>query len=420
VQSLSRTSDGAPRLTILRAAAPPLLSLGWCGGRVRSQRKRSLRVLKRSLGAGVVPVMRPDKSLRARSLLRRWGLTPAAAYGLGAIRHPNRAAIIDERGPLTFAEVHRRTDALAHALGATGIDHRDTVAIMCRNHRGFIEATVACSKLGADVLYLDPCAPAPAVAQVIAREDPRALIYDDEFSERLRASGHGRRRFIAWCDPARHSRHELLEELIERQGPVSLTPPGKGRESSVTLACNGRGRPVGAGGKLPSSLVIGGAIASRIPLRRGEVTVIGAPMSSWWGFLHLMLGLRLSSTLVLCGEYDPHQVLGAADAHEASALAVVPEMLQAIVALPEASSACYDTDALRVIAVQARALPSELALPAIRRFGEVLYNLRGPVEVRLEGDWVRQAHAVAQPARAVGDLWLSGAAVGDLAARRRA
>jgi len=387
---------------------------------MRSQDKRPLRLVKRSLGVGVVPRMRPDKSLRAQSLIRRWGLTPAAAYGLGAIRCPDRAAIIDERGRLTFAEVHQRTDALAHALRATGIDHRDTVAIMCRNHRGFIEATVACSKLGAGVLYLDPGATASMLAEAVGREDPHALIYDEEFSERLRPLGHGRRRFIAWCDPSRHSRHELLEELIARQGPVSLTPPGKGRESSVTLACNGRGGPVGAGGKLPSSLVIGGAIASRIPLRRGEVTIIGAPMLGWWGFLHFMLGVRLSSTLVLRRECDPRQVLAAADAHEASALVAVPEMLKAISALPEASSACYDTDALRVIAVQARALPSEVALPAIRRFGEVLYNLHGPVEVRLEGDWVRQAHAVAHPVHTVSDLWLGGGATAEVAARRGA
>jgi acyl-CoA synthetase (AMP-forming)/AMP-acid ligase II len=387
---------------------------------VRSHRKRSLRIVKRSLGVGVVPRMRPDKSLRARSLVRRWGLTPAAAYGLAAIRCPDRAAIIDERGALTFAEVHRRTDALAHALRATGIDHRDTVAIMCRNHRGFIEATVACSKLGANVLYLDPGAAASTLADAVAREDPHAFIYDEELSERLRPFGHGRRRFIAWCDSSRHSRHPLLEELIAREGPVLLTPPGGEKESSVILACHGPRRPEGAPRKLPSSLVIPGAIASRIPLRRGEVTIIGAPMFSWWGFLHFTLGLRLSSTLVLRREFDPHEVLAAADEHEASALALAPEMLERIMALPEATSACYDTDALRVIAVQGRALRSELALPAIKRFGDVLYNLHGPIVVRLDRDWMRHTHAVSDPARSVGDVWLSGEAVGEHAAHRGA
>jgi fatty-acyl-CoA synthase len=140
-------------------------------------------------------------------------------------------------------------------------------------------------------------------------------------------------------------------------------------------------------------------------------------MFSSWGFLHFTFGLRLSSTLVLRRELDPQEVLAAAEEHEATALAVLPEMLEAIMALPEASSACYDTQALRVIAVQGGALPSELALPAIRRFGDVLYNLHGPTVLRLDGDWVRQAHAVSEPARTLGDLWLSGGAVGEYAAR---
>jgi hypothetical protein len=37
-----------------------------------------------------------------------------------------------------------------------GIDGAAMVGIMCRNHRGIIEAILACSKVGADILYLDP------------------------------------------------------------------------------------------------------------------------------------------------------------------------------------------------------------------------------------------------------------------------
>ena len=56
---------------------------------------------------------------------------------------------------------------------------------MCRNHRGFIDATVACSKLGAGGLYLNTAFAGPQIADVIAREKPRALIYDEEFADLL-------------------------------------------------------------------------------------------------------------------------------------------------------------------------------------------------------------------------------------------
>jgi fatty-acyl-CoA synthase len=334
--------------------------------------------------------MRPDKCLRARSLVRRWGLTPAAAYGLAAIRSPDRRAIIDDRGPLTFAEVHRRTEALAYALRRSGIDHRDTVAIMCRNHRWLIEATVACCKLGSDILYLDPADTPSKLAGVVRRENPLALVYDEEFSELLQPVGCERRHFIAWCDPDRPARCPLLEELIAREGSMLVASPRKAKASTVLLAGHAPRDGNDFDPKLPNSLVVPGAVISKVPLQRGEATVIASPVFGRWGFLHLLLGLRLASTLVLSRSLDPHDVLGAVERHNATALAVLPETLKGIIELPEATTACYDTTALRVIAVQGPELPSEVALPAIERFGDVLYNLHGPPVVRLNGDWVKQ------------------------------
>ena len=124
-----------------------------------------------------------------------------AAYTAAAVRFPDRAAIVDDRGTLTFAEVHRRTNALARALRAAGIGEGDDVAIMCRNHRGFIEATVACSKLGAGALYLNTAFAGPQITDVLAREDPAAVIYDEEFTELVAEGAAARKRFVAWCEP---------------------------------------------------------------------------------------------------------------------------------------------------------------------------------------------------------------------------
>jgi len=387
---------------------------------MRSNRRRSQRAVKRSLGAGILPRMRPDKSLRARFLVRRSGLTPAVAYGLCALRHPDRPAIIDEIGTLSFGEVHRRTDALARAFEATGIDDRDTVAIMCRNHRGFIEATIACCKLGADVLYLDPAAAPSALAESVRREDPHALIYDEEFSELLRAMGHRRRRFIAWCDPDRHPRHPLLEQLIARNAWASPSPPSKGSECHLMFARPSLAKSAVAQKKRPASLAIPGALLSKLPLRRREATMVAAPMSCAWGFLSFTLSLRLASTLVLRREFDPSDVLATASEHQVSVLAMLPEMLRRIVELPESVSACHDTSALRMIVVPGRELPSEVAMPAMQRFGDVLYNLRGPAVVRLHGDWVSQTTGTTKPARIVGDHWLKPTASTGFIARRGA
>lgn len=57
-------------------------------------------------------------------------------------------------------------------------------------------------------------------------------------------------------------------------------------------------------------------------------------MFSSWGFVHLMLGSRLASTLVLPRRPDPCSVLDAAERYTATALPVLPQTLSDILQLP--------------------------------------------------------------------------------------
>src|SRR5207244_9099741 len=139
-----------------------------------------------------------------------WGPAAAAAYAGAAARFPDRVAVVDERGAVTFREVHRRTNALASELRRSGVREGDGVAIMCRNHRGFIDATVACAKLGASALYLNTAFAGPQIADVLRRENPMAVIYDEEFTSLLEDGAAERLRFIAWSDLDASPAHPLL------------------------------------------------------------------------------------------------------------------------------------------------------------------------------------------------------------------
>ena len=63
-----------------------------------------------------------------------------------------------------------------------GIGYGDGIGIMCRNHRGFIEATLAAAKLGASALYLNTMFAGPQLVEVTRREGPKVLVYDEEFA----------------------------------------------------------------------------------------------------------------------------------------------------------------------------------------------------------------------------------------------
>ncbi|HEY7150329.1 MAG TPA: AMP-binding protein [Solirubrobacterales bacterium] len=334
--------------------------------------------------AGVLRPVRPDKLALMVRVLTRWGASPAAGITGAAINHPDDPMILDEGGTLTFAAVHRRSNAIARALAARGVGEGDGVAVMCRNHRGFIEATLAISKLGANGLYMNTAFAAPQLADVVERERPVGLIYDQEFAELLgkaREAGKeiGLKRFVAWREDA-DSEDPALEELIAATDDSDLEPPA---ESSrfVILTSGTTGAPKGAQRAQPDTLSPLAALFSKIPLRASERTMIAAPLFHSWGFAHFVLGLSLNSTYALHRRFDPEETLRVTQETGSTALIVVPVMMQRILELPAETLAQYPLPNLRVTAASGSALPGELAIRWMDTFGDNLYNLYGSTEV---------------------------------------
>jgi acyl-CoA synthetase (AMP-forming)/AMP-acid ligase II len=342
-----------------------------------SQRLHTVRTL---VEAGVIKPVRPDKLFRIGLTLQRFGPTPAAGYAAAAVRYPDEPAMIDELGTLTFEEVHRRSNALAHAFADAGIVEGDGVAIMCRNHRWFIDATVACSKLGANALYLNTAFAAPQITDVVKREAPRAIVFDEEFTDLVADAAVRRKRFIGWHEKESELDDPTLEQLIEEGDPSDVVPPvEKGR--IVILTSGTTGTPKGASRSQPETLDPAASLLSKIPLHARENTMIAAPMFHSWGFAHFTIGMALTSTIVLRRKFDPEDTLSAVAQHRCTNLAVVPVMLQRILDLGKETIAKYDLSSLRVIAVSGSALPGELSTEVMDAFGDVLYNLYGSTEV---------------------------------------
>ncbi len=330
--------------------------------------------------AGVLKPSRPDRMLRAALGLHLWGTTLATGYLGAAARYPDAPAVIDELGSITFAELERDTNAVARGLAGYGVRQGDGVAIMCRNHRWFVEASVACSKLGAHAIYMNTSFAGPQVADVIAREAPTSLIYDEEFEPVVSDAAHGRLCVLAWLDRPARGEHPTLQEFAVTRAQAPLTPPSEpGR--TVILTSGTTGTPKGANRANPSSLSPAAALLSAIPLHARQRTMIAAPLFHSWGFAHMALGTALSSTLVLRRRFDPVDTLHAIADHGATALIVVPVMLQRILDLGPEVVRSVDTSSLAVIAASGSALPGPLAQRVMDVFGDKLYNLYGSTEV---------------------------------------
>ena len=336
----------------------------------------SVRILA---GAGVVRPMRPDKLLRLGTTLVRWGRSPAAGFIVGAIRNPHEPALIDELGTLTFQQIDQRTNALAHGLADAGVKEGDAVAIMCRNHRGFVEASVANAKLGANSLYLNTAFAGPQITEVVKREKPVAIVYDEEFSDLLEEAATRRKRFIAWQD-SEEVEYPTLEQLIAA-GPTEAPVPPANTGKMIILTSGTTGTPKGANRGSPDSLDPATSFLSRIPLEYRATSHIAAPLFHSWGFAHFVLGMLLGTTIVLTRTFDPEESLRQIARTKAQALVVVPVMMSRILELPEETRRKYDVSSLTVVAASGSALPGDLANKWMDAFGDNLYNLYGSTEV---------------------------------------
>ncbi len=332
-------------------------------------------------GSGLVSPVRPDRLLSMGFALRRWGVTPATAVAAAAARDPRAVAVIDERGPVTYAEIDRCSNAVARGLTGLGVHERDAVALLARNSRYFLIAQAALAKVGADVIYVNTGFGARQLADVVHDERISAVLADEEFEPVLDEAVPGLARVLAWCDG---ERRDVL--TIDRLGlgDGTATFPVRHRSRHVILTSGTTGKPKGAPREAPgavSGLEPLVALLGAIPLRARETTVLAAPMFHAWGFAHLTLGTVLQSTLVVRRRFDPEQTLAMLESCDATSLVAVPVMLQRITELPAQVRHRYHPRSLRVVAASGSAIPKSVAEKFMDEFGDVIYNLYGSTEV---------------------------------------
>ncbi|MGH3736340.1 MAG: acyl-CoA synthetase [Micromonosporaceae bacterium] len=323
--------------------------------------------------AGLLGIEPPHRLVRIAAAVSRYG-SVGALPAIAAARHGDRAAVIDERGTVSFAELEARTNALANAWRARGLRPGEGVAILARNHRWFAEATFAAAKCGAKIVLLNTDFAGPQLREVAQREGTDLLVYDDEYAALLDGIDPPRGRYRAWAEDGDR---ETLDALVA--GGDTASPPRPGVVPRIILLTSGTtGTPKGAPRPEPRSLAPVGALLSKVPFRAGEVTECPAPMFHTLGFAHLLLAVGLGSTLVVRRHFDPAATLDSLARHRATAMVAVPVMLQRMV---DAGVADRDLSALRIVFVAGSQLGERLCRRTTEAFGPVVYNLYGSTEV---------------------------------------
>ncbi len=338
-------------------------------------------------GLRVVRPVRPDRLARIALAQRRYGAGPAFAAAAAAQLYGERPAVIDERGTLSFAALDHEAGDLAASLHAHfDLDSDDRLAIMCRNHRGFVVAAVAAGRLGCDLVPLNTDFAGPQLADVLARERVTAAVHDQEFAALFDEAAFAGPRILGWHEgePGRPTIAALVSAGTAADPPPAPSSPGR----IVMLTSGTTGTPKGAARTVRTRSLAPMVVAGLLDLgrirpgpRSGEPIVVAPPLFHLYGLIGMALGAALGSPIVIRRRFDPEATLAAIERHRAGMLLAVPTMLGRILDLPARTRERYDASSLRMIVSAAAPLPPELATAVMDEFGEILYNGYASTEV---------------------------------------
>ena len=335
--------------------------------------------------ASVVPIVRggllpaPWQMPHAVRALLRNGSTLALLAELAATRFPDRAAVVDEFGQLTFAELHRRAMHIAGALHREqGIGPGSTVAILARNHRHFVEALVAGSRLGAELVFLNTELTPEQLAKIVRRHQPDLVVLDGEFTAALPRAAYQGPRLTALPGP--EHRGASLDSLAasgqsppwgRRQGPITL----------LTSGTTGLAKSAPRSSNLNASLSLLGTAIPTLAPGSSEVIYAAPPFFHAFGLAMVAAGLALGATVVTRRRFDAEALLADIQRYRVTLLPGVPTMHQRLLDLPAEVRNRYDTSSVRLVVTAAAPLSPGLAARIMDHFGPVLVNGYGSTEL---------------------------------------
>ena len=268
------------------------------------------------------------------------------------------------------AELFDRSCRLAGGLSAAGIAPGDRVVVTMANCPEVSIAYQALWRVGAVVTPAMFLLPATDLRHVIADADASAVITTPDLVDKVREAVHGLAhvRSVICTQPAGAGVVDLAE--LEQSDPAPITP--RADEDLAALLYTG-GTTGRAKGVMLShaNLHFSGSAAHRaayVPGVTRGLTVL--PLSHAYGLLVTIAGMHLPErgVSVLLSRFDPHEFLSLIGEHDIHQAAVVPTMLQLLLAMPLED---YDLSSLRYVTSGGAPLAPEVEAAFRRRVPSV-------------------------------------------------
>ncbi|MGA8656965.1 MAG: amino acid adenylation domain-containing protein, partial [Chthoniobacterales bacterium] len=287
-------------------------------------------------------------------------------------RTPDAIALVFEDESLTYSEVNRRANQLAHRLHKLGVGPEVIVGVFAERSLEMVIGLIATLKAGGAYLPLDPTYPADRLAFMLGDAQPRVVL--------------AQRRLVA-----RLTKYDAKVVFLEDDfaAESDANPPNRTHSENlahVIYTSGSTGQPKGV---LTEQKAIVNQLLWRIEqygFDSSDVflqkTTFTFDVSVWELLLPPMLGARM--VLLRPGaEKEPLELAEVIERNQVSVIHFVPSMLGVFL---ESLEAGRSLGSLRRCFCGGEALGAELTKRFFERFGDrtELHNLYGPTETAID------------------------------------
>ncbi|GGG72609.1 AMP-binding protein [Corynebacterium pelargi] len=248
--------------------------------------------------------------------IRRWGGLEATIMARGARQVPDKVALVDDDGELTYFEFFQQADRLARALHARGLHSGANVAVMALNGRAAILPLTARSMAGYNIFMINGNASAAQIEEYLDFHNVQALIVDEEFLPRITERARQREVILGHleAEPVEAGEHagrafESLDHVIYTANVHHPLPKKPEKSMHVVMTSGTTGMPKGVVRRQLNSPQGFASVAAAIPLERNMNVLLTAVLFHAYGWAYMGFSFLAQSRVVTRRHFSAEQVL---------------------------------------------------------------------------------------------------------------
>jgi len=287
---------------------------------------------------------------------------------------------------VTYGELEKRTNRLAHYLRSMGLNRLDHYSIFMENNPRFIECCGAGERSGLYYTCINSYLTPEEVAYILGNSRSRILITSmakREVALKAMALSPGIEACLIVDGPGDGQKVFNLDEVTAGFPDSPIADEFLG--GAMLYSSGTTGRPKGILRQLPEV-----PPSQRLPLydflndmwryRDGMIYLSPAPMYHSAPHAAVSLTLQQGGTAVIMEHFDPEQYLALVERYHVTHSQLVPTMFSRMLKLPDDARARYDLSSLEIAIHAAAPCPPTVKEQMIAWWGPIIHEYYGATE----------------------------------------